>query len=491
MSKKTIVALNIGSTGVKLLSMRGKEIEKWGSLPLPPGLVKDGLILKPKVVGTVINSLFKSTGITRKNVIVSLTGLSFVHRVLTLPKMENDVLHEALQRAAGKEMLLSLEDLYLSGQVIEKKAAEISFLVFGVPRNPIDVLLQALREAGIEPSTIDLNPLALARVARRQNAIIVNLEPDCLDIVLIADGLPNIMRTITPVEAGATAAEISRRLADELTKIVEFYNNNHPQNTIGPNINVLMTGELSTKITAGELNIEDAGYIVEPLTTPMRLPEDLPAAAFTTNVGLALRGSTPKSRGSSKAIAFRDIAVDIQSGQFGIKKRWFKLHHILLSLAIIAAIVLLYPVNQSINHADAEAVRLQADLTALNQELSEAQTIAEQARQTEDKINKLTSDAESIISNLQSIKKLGGNYAYYLKLVNDALPAGTQFTSMNIGKTAIAVSGTVDNPFNVINYALALETLGTFKDVRIVSIGAANESTGGPITFAINIEKKS
>jgi len=66
MSKKTIVTLNIGSTGVKLLSMRGKEIRKWGSLPLPAGLVKDGLILKPKVVGTVINSLFKSTGTARK-----------------------------------------------------------------------------------------------------------------------------------------------------------------------------------------------------------------------------------------------------------------------------------------------------------------------------------------------------------------------------------------------------------------------------------------
>jgi Tfp pilus assembly protein PilN len=491
MSNKTIVALNIGSTGVKLLSMRGKEIEKWGSLPLPPGLVKDGLILKPKVIGTVINSLFKSTGISRKNVIVSLTGLSFIHRVLTLPKMENDSLHEALRRAAGKEMLLSLEDLYLSGQVIEKKTDEIIFLVFGVPCYPIDVLLQALREADIEPSAIDLNPLALARVARRQNAIIVNLEPECLDIVLIADGLPSIMRSITPIEAGVTAAEISRRLADELAKIVEFYNNNHPQNTIGPNINVLITGESSTNITAGELSIEDAGYTIEPLKTPLRLPEDLPAAAFTTNVGLALRRSSPKSSRSGKVTAFRDITIDIRSGKFGIKKRWFKLHHIFLSLAIIAAMALLYPMSQLINHADAEAVRLQADLVTIDQEFSEAQSIAEQARQIEDKVNKLTSDTESIVSNFQNIRELGGNYAYYLKLVNDALPAGTQFTSINIGKTAITVSGIVDNPFNVINYALALETLGAFEDVRIVSIGAANESTGGPITFAINIDKKS
>jgi Tfp pilus assembly protein PilN len=490
MSNKTIVTLNISSTGVKLLSMRGKEIKKWGSMPLPPGLVKDGLILKPKVVGTVINSLFKSTGIIRKNVIVSLTGLSFIHRVLTLPKMESDSLHEAIRRAAGKEMLLSLEDLYLCGQVIDKKAHEISILVFGVPHYPIDVLLQALRIASIEPSAIDLNPLALARVARRQKAIIVNLEPECLDIVLVADGIPNIMRTIAPVEAGMTTAENNRRLSDELAKIVEFYNNNNPQNQIDSNISILVTGELSANITAGELHIQDAGYSIEPLTTLLHLPEDLPADAFITNVGLALRELPLKSKSNGRETLFRDITVNIPSGQFGIKKRWFKLPHILLSLAIIAALGLLYPVNQLISHADAEAVRLQSDLTVIDQELNKSQLVAEQARQIEDKINKLTSDTETIVSNFQNITKLGGNYAYYLKLVNDALPAGAQFTSINIGKTDILVSGTVDNPFTVINYVLALETLGTFKDVRIQTIGVATDSSGAPVTFVISIIKK-
>jgi len=61
--------------------------------------------------------------------------------------MEADSLEEAIRRAAGKELLLPLEDLYLSGQVIDKRTDEMSFIVFGVPRHPIDVLRQALREA--------------------------------------------------------------------------------------------------------------------------------------------------------------------------------------------------------------------------------------------------------------------------------------------------------------------------------------------------------
>jgi hypothetical protein len=488
---KTVATLNISSTGVKLLSLQGREITKWGSLPLPPGLVKDGLILKPKVVGTVINSLFKSTGITRKNVIVSLTGLSFIHRFLTLPKMESDSLNEAIRRAAAKEMLLSLDDLYLCGQVIEKKAGEISFIVFGIPRNPIDVLRQALREADIENYTIDLNPLALARAARRQKAIIVDIEPESLDVVLIADGMPKVMHTLTPAESGVSAAEKSRRLADELAKIVEFYNNNNPQNPIDENTSILVTGESSTSIANGELRIEDTGYSIEPLVPPLRLPEDLPAADFTANIGLGLRELPVKSRKNGRAILFRDITVDILSGQFGVKDRWLKVPHILLSLVIIAALVVLYPVNQMRNSADAEDIRLRSDLTAINQELVNAESAAEQAKVIEDKINKLAADTETIISNYQSITKLGGNYAYYLKLINDALPEGAEFDSISIGKLDVAVSGSVDNPFTIVDYALALEKLETFKDVRIVSIDNSDESGTGRVIFRISITKNS
>jgi hypothetical protein len=488
MSTKTIATLNISSTGVKLLSLRGSEIKKWGSMPLPPGLVKDGLILKPKVVGTVINSLFKSAGITKKNVIVSLTGLSFVHRFLTLPKMESNSLHEAIRRSAGKEMLLSLDDLYLCGQVISKKTNEIDFIVFGVPRNPIDVLRQALREADIETYTIDLNPLALARVARRQKVIIVNLEPECFDIVLVADGIPKVMHTITPAETGVTTAEKSRRLADELAKIIEFYNNNDPQNPIDVNTSILVTGELSTDITDRELRIEDTGYSIEPLKTPVHLPEDLPSADFSTNIGLALRELPFKARRNGRAISFRDITIDILSDRFGIKDRWFKLPHILLFLVIVVGLSLLFPMNQLISRTDAEGVRLQSGLTAVNQELGKAESIAEQAMLIEAKINKLTADTETIISNYKNITKLGGNYAYYLKLVNDALPAGAEFSSINIGKTDIMVSGSVNNVFIIIDYALALETLGTFKDVRILTIDNSNESAN-QVSFRISITK--
>ncbi len=76
MYDKMYVTLNISSTSIRLLSVAGRKVMKWGSMPLPTGLVKDGLVLRPRVVGAVISALFKSTGVPKKRVIASLTGLS-------------------------------------------------------------------------------------------------------------------------------------------------------------------------------------------------------------------------------------------------------------------------------------------------------------------------------------------------------------------------------------------------------------------------------
>ena len=152
-------------------------------------------------------------------------------------------MEEAILRTAKKEISLPLDELYVSWQSIPSKGEEQRYFVLGVPRNPVDTLMQTLKIANVEPYLMELRPLALARAANRSDAIVVNMEPDCFDIVLIINGLPAVIHTITPRSEGATLEDNIRRLADELTKIVAFNQSSNPDIQLSPSTPLLLTGE--------------------------------------------------------------------------------------------------------------------------------------------------------------------------------------------------------------------------------------------------------
>lgn len=482
------VTLNITATSIRLLSVKGKQVERWASVPLAPGLVKDGFILQPKAVGETISALFKSTKVPKQRVITSLTGLSFTYRILSLPRTKPALLDEAIQRSARREIPLPLEELYLSWQAINGKHDELDYFVLGVPRNPIDAVVQALNEAGISPYIVELKPLALARAANRGDALIVDLEPDCFDVVLVANGIPTVIHTIAPRGEGANLEDNIRRLTDELSKTVKFYNNSHPETPLSPKTPLLLTGELATDATTSKLIQAEIEYPLESLVPPLEFPPTLPITPFATNMGLALQRVAPKTAAKGAANGLHDINLNILSNKYRASARPRSRRQILLPLAITIAFGLLLGLSQLKSQADAESVRLQTALGAVSQELHEARLTLDEATQTEETINKMTADTEALKEEHQSILGQRGELATDLTLATGALPASSSFTSIQIGKDQITIEGETDAASKVISYAQALEELG-FSEVRIANISETETTGTSPISFTIVMSK--
>ena len=245
--------LSISNNNIRVLSIKGKRVYKWGNATLTPGLVHDGLITQPDIVGKTIRDLFKSTKIPREKVIVSISGLAFTYRFLNLPRLKQDLREEAILRGFKREISLPLEDLYISWQALHGEEDEQTYFVLGVSRYLVDALTQTLEAAGVEPYIMDIQPLALARVANRANCIIASLESECYDIIIIADGFLTIVHTISPRGEGATLEDNIRRLVDELTKTVTFYQSSNPNHRLSDDIPLLLTGELAEDTATQEL----------------------------------------------------------------------------------------------------------------------------------------------------------------------------------------------------------------------------------------------
>ncbi len=474
------VTLNISNHNIKVLSVKGKQVKKWGNLSLENELVQDGQIIEPQTVGEEIANLFKSTGVPKEKVITSISGLSCTYRFLNLPRMKPAMLDEAILRATRKEISLSLDELYLSWQLLPGKGEEQSYFVLGVPRNPIDALEETLKIAGIEPYLVDLQSLALARAANRSDAIVVNIEPDCFDIVFVTGGIPTVIHTINPRSEGATLEDNIGRLADELTKTAAFYQNRNPQSPLSPTTPLLLTGDLALELPASGLLQAEIEYPIEPLTPPLEYPPELPVASYTANMGLSLKKTPFKSASSGEDGRFHDININILSGKYRkIRAKPKPAKLILFGVFIAVAVISLFPLYQVRSQVIEENTRQQTEFSNISRELNLATLVFEENAQIEEEIREINTSNEALQAAHQSLLGTRGDFTSNLRFVTGALPPLTYFTSIEINYRQVTVRGETDSVFTVIDYAIALESAEIFPEVRITELDESTSNVPG------------
>lgn len=496
------LTLNISNAVIRLLYLEGRRVIRWGEASLPPGLVKDGLVLQPRAVGETVAALLKEKKMPRGRAIACLTGLTFTYRFLTLPRMKAAFQDEALERAARKEIPLPLEELYLSWQVVSMRPNEVDYFVAGVARHLVDALVQTLEAAAIEPYTMDLKPLALARAAHRGEAIVVSFEPDYFDIVVVARGIPTILHTASPRWAGATLEDNTRQLVDELLKTAAFYDSHHPQEPLPSSTPVLLTGALASRANRTGLIQSQVAYPVAPLVPPLPVPDDLPLAPYAANMGLALKKIPPRAPARGEATRFHDINVNILSGKYRKPRARPISSKLFLSLLFLTvAAVLLFPLYLSYRQADTAATLLLTEFARIDQDTYEAQQALKKSEQTESTISSILEETGALEQEHAAILAHRGDFPADLQRVTAALPPQAYFTSIDIAPERLTVQGETDSPFQVVSYALALEALKRYAEVRIIKIDetslspsgengeTAAEETKNVITFVIAVSR--
>jgi Tfp pilus assembly PilM family ATPase len=497
------VTLCISNRNIKVLSVQGKQVKKWGNLDLPAGLVRDGLILNHTAVADAIIRLFKSTGIPKDKVIISLAGLSYTYRFLNMPRIKPALLDEAILRAVKKEISLSLDELYLSWQSLPGKGDEISYFVIGVPRNLIDALVETLKKADIEPHLMDLQPLALARAANRKEGIIVSLEQDAFDIIFISNGIPEVIHTINPRSEGATLEDNIKRLTDELNKTATFYQNRHPDSPLSSSTPLVLTGELAAATPAAGLLQSETEYPIEPLSPPLTIPAKFPVNSYITNIGLALK-TIPRQTTKSGEGLYIDININLFDGKYRKPpKKPLPVGQVMVWSGVVLALVLLFPLYQSRNQLINENTGKQTEYLNLNRQLNLVRLITEENIQTDNMVKQITANATTLQAINEGILAPRGEYTNDFLLITGVMPTPVTLTSIEIDDKQALIHGETANVFDVVSYAEALEQEAHFPDVRINELDEENtplisgNNTTTPesmnisrITFSILVKKE-
>jgi type IV pilus assembly protein PilM len=209
-------------------------------------------------------------------VIVGLSGRDSLYRVISLPVLEKSLLAEAVTREAGRVLPVSLDQLYLAYQRIPGNENETRIFVAAFPKRATDILVKTLRLAGITPRVLDLAPLALCLSLNEPRAIIADARGDSLNIMVIAERVPQVIRSLSLQSELKSVAENIITISEEFTRTVAFYNSSHQTSPLDASVPVFVSGDLANapdtwKALVGKLNSK-----VALLASAIQYPEDFP-----------------------------------------------------------------------------------------------------------------------------------------------------------------------------------------------------------------------
>jgi type IV pilus assembly protein PilM len=169
---RRVVGLDIGTTAVRaaevLVGRGGTVLVRIGQAGLPDGAVVDGEVADPAAVAAAIKDLWRRARIGSRQVIIGVASQRVVVRLVDLPWMQPDELRRSLGFQAGDYLPIPVEQTELDYDVIGEHEASggqrlLRVLLVAAHKEMLAGHLRAVREAGLRPAGIHLNPIALLR----------------------------------------------------------------------------------------------------------------------------------------------------------------------------------------------------------------------------------------------------------------------------------------------------------------------------------------
>jgi Tfp pilus assembly protein PilN len=482
------VTLNIGNQDIRLVSQKANHIEHCVKFDVPPGMIKDGLILDMPGVAALLKEQFRVQKISSGQVAVCLTGLSFIYRVLTLPALKSLKLRTAVERATQKEINLPIEDLYLDWQIISQKDHEIKVFVMGIARTMVDALLNTMKLAGFGLQALELKALALTRAAGHQEALVVDCESDAFEILVISDGIPVTIHRVSPKNEMSTLDDNLNQVIAELNRTIDYYNLNNPDHPLTQSTPVMLSGSLCDDAPTRELILTSIGHSVQFFKPQMSVSADFLVSTFAANLGLLYKANSYSSLQPAAARLRTESGIDLIKARKRALKHPLQIKQIIVSAAIIGALVLFVPIWVLRHQAVTESANLKFKADNLYLVLVEANQKFELATSTQNKISDFTLEAETL--QKERLMMTGkGDISLILRTISDQLPSQAVFTEISFEPEKITIDGVALYRQDVVQYIHNLEKQGLFSEVRIAMIntGAAEENSGN--TFRIIIER--
>lgn len=161
----SFVALDIGSSAVKLLEVRGAangpEVIRAGIAPVPEGALQNNTVQDVVAVSDVIRRLVEGLGVHARHAITAVPGPSVIIKKARLTVRPEDDLEALLMIEATNFIPENLDNVSLDYQVLRADDSEVEVLLVAVRKDILSGFTMAITDAGLEPTIVDVDYFAL------------------------------------------------------------------------------------------------------------------------------------------------------------------------------------------------------------------------------------------------------------------------------------------------------------------------------------------
>lgn len=213
-NQQAIVGLDLGSSSIKVAqvvkSPEGFKVLKLRARPTPTAGVKDdGRIIDPALLGKEVKMLFEDAGITAKQIVSTVSGSHVIVRTVTMPVMTEKELQHSIRYEAERYIPYSVAEAQVAGSVLrnpipgDEKNMEV--LLLASPKEIVQGVESTIAAAGLDAAAIELESLALLRIAKfvllpevlKQTIALINIGASSTSISIFKDESLRNSRTIS------------------------------------------------------------------------------------------------------------------------------------------------------------------------------------------------------------------------------------------------------------------------------------------------------
>ena len=208
---KTLLGLNIGSSYVKLVELKGSgsvyTLNNFGMAALPADAIVDGTVMDTTAIVSAIVKLTANLKIKKKRICTSVSGHSVIVKKITLPLMDENTIEETIHQEATQHIPYDINDVNLDFQILgpnQTNSENMDIILVAVKKETINDYLLLVEDSGFVPIVVDVDTFALENsyeynyeVEDKKMVALVDIGANLTCITILDDGITCFSRNIT------------------------------------------------------------------------------------------------------------------------------------------------------------------------------------------------------------------------------------------------------------------------------------------------------